>query len=176
MKLLIIPNFNSRYDVDMVGGLSSAFNDLGVESYYLRDNVFDHNLNDIAKFGSFDCILRVNRFRPKTLNKNVRHISWFQDFDTIDRSAIQELKDGDILYTTGDLKRLGISLINSKTQILPLAVDLNSDKFNKHIKQLTSQYDFGLVGFIPDIPVKKSNYAIIGRYICEFNKIYSIIG
>ena len=67
MKLLIIPNFNSRYDVDMVGGLSSAFNDLGVESYYLRDTVFDHNLNDIAKFGSFDCILRVNRFRPKKI-------------------------------------------------------------------------------------------------------------
>ena len=139
MKLLIIPNFNSRYDVDMVDGLSSAFNDLGVESYYLRDSVIDQALNDIVKFGSFDCILRVNRFRPKTLSKNVRHISWVQDFDTIDRSYIQELKDGDILYTTGDLKRLGLSLTNSKTQILPLAVDLNIDKYNKIIKKPNSQ-------------------------------------
>ena len=83
MKLLIVPNFYSYYDINMISGLSQALTDLGLCNKILRSSVFDSDLDNIVKHGSFDCVLRINKFRPSELDKNVRHISWFQDFDLI---------------------------------------------------------------------------------------------
>ena len=85
-----------------------------------------------VKKEKFDCVFRVNRFRPHDLDKNVRHISWFQDFDLINNYDFVTPLDDDIIYSTTSLTRLGLKndVTKIKNRILPLAISndyVNSD-------------------------------------------------
>ena len=57
MKLVIIPNFHTRYDVEMISGLSNEFIDLGITNNILISPVDYFRLNHISKSSSFDCVI-----------------------------------------------------------------------------------------------------------------------
>ena len=176
MKLLIVPNFYSYYDINMISGLSQALTDLGLCNKILRSSVFDSDLNNIVKHGSFDCVLRINKFRPSELDKNVRHISWFQDFDLIDRVNADKVKDGDIIYSTSKFERLGIPVNQVQNSILPMAVDANYDKLYGFNASKIKKYDFGLAGFIPEINRNISFFAILKFLFAQKFRSIPIIG
>ena len=110
MKLLIVPNFREIYDQNMTAELGKAFTAQGVNNAVITSPINDVFLNKLVKEEKFDCIFRINRFRPHSLDKNVSNF-WFQDFDLINVDQINVSKSDDIIYSTGTLDRLGIKKI-----------------------------------------------------------------
>ncbi len=165
MRLLIFPNFSNPYDIRMTTGLGRAFTELGILNFVIKSPINENFVNILAKSVSADVVLRINRTRPDNLDKNIRHLSWFQDYDILNNFDFSKFLGDDILYSTAPSERFGIDLDSNVRQIvLPLGIDYDYDKNLNNVRKI-ELYDFGLAGFLPAYnPDQDINKKIFKRY------------
>ena len=68
----------------------------GHQADLMDDKIDDLTLINFLSQNNYDFVFRVNRGRPRELNKKIRFISWFQDFYFDSESELESLIEGDI--------------------------------------------------------------------------------
>ena len=170
-KIGIIPALKTPYDIKMVSDFAKALNATGVEAHYFRRPIEDDNLNKIVSESKLDVVLRVNKFPPQLKNRanSFRHISWFQDVFPSNTNHHVDYLDGDLFFTLGDKKALGLKLPEEVyAGSLNLAVNPDDFKYLIPVDKLTPQIDISLVAFIPYLP----NHHLL-MVSDELNKLFS---
>ena len=105
-KFLLIPNTSFHYDLNQLNEIKKQLLNFGHSARVLEDRVSDFELINITSQEYFDCIFRVNYGRPEKLNKNIRFISWFQDFYHNSNEELYYFQKDDIVYFYASPKSL----------------------------------------------------------------------
>lgn len=112
-RILITPNVQNPYDQRMVKGLSQAFTALGHYASAVDRPLDSLELCKLCENFSISVVIQVNRTRDLEvpLPKGVRHIAWYQDvFPETLINFGENFFEGDILYTLGSKKMLGLQV------------------------------------------------------------------
>jgi hypothetical protein len=80
-KILICGPYITSYDDVMLNGLSSGFNQLGIQTLVLSELPSQEKLIEICSTYSINIVMEINRRRNELpdLPKKILHISWLQD-------------------------------------------------------------------------------------------------
>ena len=95
---MLIPNNLLPYDLNQLEELKNAFTKLEVNSQVLKEKYSEKKLKILLKDYNFNIIFAVNKGRPKELNKDVKFISWFQDFYYDSDKLLDHHLESDIIY------------------------------------------------------------------------------
>ena len=80
LKILLIPNLISKYDLNQLSNIKETFLKFEIDSHIFNIDYSEDNLKNFLKINNFNIIFAVNKSRPVWLSKKIRFISWFQDF------------------------------------------------------------------------------------------------
>jgi len=194
MKFLLIPNTTNFYDYNQLNELGDALRVRGNDVYVFNTPIRQHHSDfkqthfqksgyretDVYKEISSDVIIEVNRLRSKSLKKNIRHISWFQDVRPSDYQKLnrysREMLPGDLLYLLGDKQHFGFndSISNFKCLLSGTSVS-NINSQNQYSQKYL--YDINLLGYFsefrerPPISFTRSRWSIIYNEIIRRPRI-----
>ena len=175
-KFLLIPNKSSHYDLNQLNEIKKQLLNFGHSARVLKDRVSDFELINITSQEYFDCIFRVNFGRPEKLNKNIRFISWFQDFYHNSNEELYNFQKDDIVYFYASPKSFGVKkkLECFSSQFYPgisndfVTEDLPSINSKKNIKAY-QHIDFSICGYIPSAYMTNLNTFYFRNYPLEEN-------
>ena len=108
LKFLLIPNASKFYDINQLIEIKKQLLNYGHQADLMDDKIDDLTLINFLSQNNYDFVFRVNRGRPRELNKKIRFISWFQDFYFDSESELESLMDGDISYFYTSKRAFGI--------------------------------------------------------------------
>tara|TARA_B100001057_G_C22864669_1_gene955983 strand:+ start:2824 stop:4104 length:1281 start_codon:yes stop_codon:yes gene_type:complete len=156
-KILLIPDKFQRYDIIQIENIKNALSRTGIDSYIFKSNFNDDKIKDFLKDNSFDVVFAVNKGRPIGLNKQIRFISWFQDFYYDSDFLLEHYEKNDIVYFYTSPDSFGVSKkINCYSSTLYPGIDpliLSSDLDNISSDcDLVDKYqklEFSICGYIP---------------------------
>jgi len=150
-KFLIISSNATSYYSRMVDGLARAFQSLGFTAATIKHSVTDKFLIDLSNSQNFNVVIQINGIKSKLgFPKHIRYISWIQDVFIETNAKINDsaMSDGDILYTLGDPKLIGLKLpSNFRSSVLFTGVSPQSIAYQKRNDR--EIIDFSLCGYIP---------------------------
>ena len=175
-KFLLIPNKSSHYDLNQLNEIKKQLLNFGHSARVLKDRVSDFELISISSQEYFDFIFRVNFGRPEKLNKNIRFISWFQDFYHNSNEELYNFQKDDIVYFYASPKSFGVKkkLECFSSQFYPgisndfVTEDLPSINSKKNIKAY-QHIDFSICGYIPSAYMTNLNTFYFRNYPLEEN-------
>ena len=175
-KFLLIPNTSSYYDLNQLNEIKKQLLNFGHSARVLKDRVSDFELISISSQEYFDFIFRVNFGRPEKLNKNIRFISWFQDFYHNSNEELYNFQKDDIVYFYASPKSFGVKkkLECFSSQFYPgisndfVTEDLPSINSKKNIKAY-QHIDFSICGYIPSAYMSNLNTFYFRNYPLEEN-------
>ena len=175
-KFLLIPNTSSHYDLNQLNEIKKQLLNFGHSARVLENRVTDYELINITTQEFFDCIFRVNFGRPEKLNKNIRFISWFQDFYHNSNEELYCYQKDDIVYFYASPKSFGVKkkLECFSSQFYPgisnnfVTEDLTSIDSKKNIKAY-QHIDFSICGYIPSVYMTNFNTFYFRNYPLEEN-------
>ena len=175
-KFLLIPNTSSHYDLNQLNEIKKQLLNFGHSARVLKDRVSDFELISISSQEYFDFIFRVNFGRPEKLNKNIRFISWFQDFYHNSNEELYNFQKDDIVYFYASPKSFGVKkkLECFSSQFYPgisndfVTEDLPSINSKKNIKAY-QHIDFSICGYIPSAYMTNLNTFYFRNYPLEEN-------
>lgn len=151
MKILMIPAVANRYDQIMNEHFAVELRELGAEVHLLLGPVRPGALRRLCLEYNYDVVFRVNSGRSDKveLPKNIRHVSWFQDFHYItQRKELKVVHDDDIIYFLGDAgsmglrKKLACKVSHMYTGVIGEGMPISPDG-------APADYSLSLAGFIP---------------------------
>ena len=122
-KFLLIPKSNNFREIININEISYQLKNLGHNCFTLKSQISDDNLNFILEEEKFDFVFRVNKGKPKKINKKIRFISWVRQISDL-KESLDNFNDNDLIYT---LKK---TLNNHKlkiNQLLPAANNFNNE-------------------------------------------------
>ncbi len=156
-KFLLIPNAANFYDINQLVEIKNQLLNFGHQADVMDDKIDDLTLINFLSKNNYDYVFRVNKGRPKELKKNIRFISWFQDFYFDSEAELESLIDGDIIYFYSSEKSFGVkkkpkclsSLLYpgiSEKNVTNNLFDLSKQKKLENFQN----FDFSLCGYIPE--------------------------
>ena len=80
LNFLLVPFILNNYDLEQLENIRKELIKLDHSVKILNKLTTEDELSEIINDGNFDCIFRVNGPRPRRIKKNVRFITWYQDF------------------------------------------------------------------------------------------------
>ena len=157
LNILLIPNNLLPYDLNQLEELKNAFTKLDVNSQVLKEKYSEKKLKILLKDYNFNIIFAVNKGRPKELKKDVKFISWFQDFYYDSDKLLDHHLESDIIYFYASKESFGVEKkINCySTNLYP---GINPTKFLNNFINLNDSneildkfqvLDFSYCGYIP---------------------------
>ena len=155
-KFLLIPNASNFYDINQLAEIKSVLVDHNHTVDFLDKEISDVSLINLVEKNSYNCVLRVNKGRPEELKKNVRFISWFQDFYYNSEKELNNFLQNDLVYFYTTPEIFGVDKkLNCFSSILypgisEKNVEPNLPELNKK-NQIESyqNIDFSICGFMP---------------------------
>ena len=121
-KFLLIPKSNNFREIININEISYQLKNLGHNCFTLKSQVSDDNLNFILEEEKFDFVFRVNKGKPKNINKKVRFISWVKQISDLNESLVN-FNGNDLIYT---LKKTHNNHKLKINQLLPAANYFNN--------------------------------------------------
>ena len=121
-KFLLIPKSNNFREIININEISYQLKNLGHNCFTLKSQISDDNLNFILEEEKFDFVFRVNRGKPKNINKKTRFISWVRQISDLKESLVN-FNDNDLIYT---LKKTDNNHKLKINQLLPAANYFNN--------------------------------------------------
>jgi len=151
-KFLIIASNASSYDARMVKGLRKGFESLGFIAADIAHPINIEAILGLCNSQGFNVVIQINGIKPAVeFPKHIRYISWIQDvfIDTCAKISGSPLRDGDILYTLGSPRMLGLK-IDSDTMTSTLFTGVSPEILNYKNYNNEGFTDFSLCGYIPN--------------------------
>ena len=121
-KFLLIPKSNNFREIININEISYQLKNLGHNCFTLKSQISDDNLNFILEEEKFDFVFRVNKGKPKNINKKVRFISWVKQISDLNESLVN-FNGNDLIYT---LKKTHNNHKLKINQLLPAANYFNN--------------------------------------------------
>ena len=122
LKFLLIPKSNNFREIININEISYQLKNLGHNCFTLKSQVSDDNLNFILEEEKFDFVFRVNKGKPKNVNKKVRFISWVKQISDL-KDSLVNFNGNDLIYT---LKKTHNNHKLKINQLLPAANYFNN--------------------------------------------------
>ena len=121
-KFLLIPKSNNFREIININEISYQLKNLGHNCFTLKSQISDDNLNFILEEEKFDFVFRVNKGKPKNINKKTRFISWVRQISDLNESLVN-FNENDLIYT---LKKTDNNHKLKINQLLPAANYFNN--------------------------------------------------
>jgi len=121
-KFLLIPKSNNFREIINLNEISYQLKNFGHNCFTLKSQISDDNLNFILDEEKFDFVFRVNKGKPKNINKKVRFISWVRQISDLNESLVN-FNGNDLIYT---LKKTHNNHKLKINQLLPAANYFNN--------------------------------------------------
>lgn len=164
LKILLVPNFSTRYDLKILRYLAAELSNLGcdceVSLHPLTSNKIYYTIDSIAyklkktekevyREIRADVLLEINRFRSKYLNKKITHINWIQDLPKREFRYLERIQNNSIHYLYGSPAFFGLDKkkLNFKNQKILFAG--YSPKNSNLVR--SEKYDINLLGYMSTI-------------------------
>ena len=157
LKILLIPNITLEYDLNQLKGIKNALKEFNIDSHIFVSKYSEDKIIKFVEENSFNIIFAVNKGRPNGLKKEIRFISWFQDFYHDSDYLLENYEKSDIVYFYTSKESFGVSKkINCFTSTLYSAV--NPSEISLNLKNLDNDHtlvnkyqslDFSICGYMP---------------------------
>ena len=108
INILLIPHNLLAYDLNQLDDLKDAFSKLNINSEVLKKKYSQKKLKIFLEDNNFNVVLAVNIGRPSKLNKNIKFISWFQDFYYDSDKLLENHLESDIIYFYASKESFGV--------------------------------------------------------------------
>ena len=79
-NFLLIPFAYNIYDLSQLEEIKNELIKFGHKAFKLEKKITEEGLCKLINNGDFNCVFRVNGPRPKKIKKNIRFITWYQDY------------------------------------------------------------------------------------------------
>jgi len=167
LNFLLVPFVCNNYDLNQLQDIKEELIKSGHSATKINRIITEDELSELVNEGNYNCVFRVNGPRPYKIKKDVRFITWYQDFYFDSNKQLESFKSSDIVYfytapeAFGIQKKLncltsnfypGINDINEADNLINISKE-------KSIQEYQS-IDFSLLG------------AILSFNICNFNTLH----
>ena len=158
LNFLLVPFILNNYDLEQLENIRKELIKLDHSVKILNKLTTEDELSEIINDGNFDCIFRVNGPRPRRIKKNVRFITWYQDFFYDSKVHLKSFNKNDIVYFYASAEAFGVKeKINCYTSNFYPGINDTEEGYNLlSISKLTSinkyqNIDLSLLGAIPSV-------------------------
>ena len=166
-NFLLIPFAYNIYDLSQLEEIKNELIKFGHKAFKLEKKITEEGLCKLINNGDFNCVFRVNGPRPKKIKKNIRFITWYQDYFYDSDNQLESFKSSDIVYFYTAPEAYGIQKKPNclTSNFYPGINDIDSGDDLHSISKITSinkyqNVDLSLLG------------AILSVNICNFNNSY----
>ena len=167
LNFLLVPFIYNNYDLNQLQDIKEELIKSGHSATKINRIITEDELSELINEGNYNCVFRVNGPRPCKIKKDVRFITWYQDFYYDSEDQLNSFHKNDIIYFYASPKAFGIkqkmpcytsSLYPGINEINEADNLINISK-EKSIQEYQS-IDFSLLG------------AILSLNICNFNTFH----
>ncbi len=144
-RMLVCGQRTTSYDETMLGKMSMAFMQEGIDVIMLPVLLPNHLLNSFCAYNKIDTIFEINRSRNQLpiLPEDINHVAWIQD--VVDESRL-ELDQSVFVYFLTAPSILGYENIQFNEQYRSLYTGVDEQECHKKSEAVS---DFSIVGYIP---------------------------
>ena len=166
-NFLLVPFICNNYDLNQLQDIKEELIKSGHSATKINRIITDDELAELVNEGNYNCVFRVNGPRPYKIKKDVRFITWYQDFYYDSEDQLNSFHKNDIIYFYASAKAFGIKqkMPCYTSSLYPGINDINeTDNLISLSKEKSIQeyqnIDFSLLG------------AILSLNICNFNTFH----
>ena len=159
LKILLIPNLISKYDLSQLNNIKETFLKLEIDSHIFNIDYSEENLKNFLKINKFNIIFAVNKSRPDWLSKKIRFISWFQDFYYNSDDKLESFLESDIVYFYASPESFGVKKkIKCFHSMLYPGIDINK------ISYISPLWTYKLLTLISVLMIVGELFAFLIKY------------
>ena len=167
LNFLLVPFVCNNYDLNQLQDIKEELIKNGHSATIINRIITEDKLSELVNEGNYNCVFRVNGPRPFKIKKDVRFITWYQDFYFDSIKQLESFKSSDIVYFYTAPEAYGIQKkLNCLTSnFYPGINDINNGEDLQSISKITSinkyqNVDLSLLG------------VMISVNICNFNNFH----
>ena len=167
LNFLLVPFVCNNYDLNQLQDIKEELIKNGHSATIINRIITEDKLSELVNEGNYNCVFRVNGPRPFKIKKDVRFITWYQDFYFDSIKQLESFKSSDIVYFYTAPEAYGIQKkLNCLTSnFYPGINDINNGEDLQSISKITSinkyqNVDLSLLG------------VMISLNICNFNNFH----
>ena len=167
LNFLLVPFVCNNYDLNQLQDIKEELIKSGHSATKINRIITEDELSELVNEGNYNCVFRVNGPRPYKIKKDVRFITWYQDFYFDSNKQLESFKSSDIVYFYTAPEAFGIQKkLNCLTSnFYPGINDINNGEDLQSISKITSinkyqNVDLSLLG------------VMISLNICNFNNFH----
>ena len=167
LNFLLVPFICNNYDLNQLQDIKEELIKSGHSATKINRIITEDELSELVNEGNYNCVFRVNGPRPYKIKKDVRFITWYQDFYFDSIKQLESFKSSDIVYFYTAPEAYGIQKkLNCLTSnFYPGINDINNGEDLQSISKITSinkyqNVDLSLLG------------VMISVNICNFNTFH----
>ena len=167
LNFLLVPFICNNYDLNQLQDIKEELIKSGHSATKINRIITEDELAELINEGNYNCVFRVNGPRPYKIKKDVRFITWYQDFYYDSEDQLNSFHKNDIIYFYASAKAFGIKqkMPCYTSSLYPGINDINeTDNLISLSKEKSIQeyqnIDFSLLG------------AILSLNICNFNTFH----
>ena len=80
LNFLLVPFICNNYDLNQLQDIKEELIKSGHSATKINRIITEDELAELINEGNYNCVFRVNGPRPYKIKKDVRFITWYQDF------------------------------------------------------------------------------------------------